>query len=553
MLTYSTRTIGLIGFVWMPDGKERLQTLVIEKGKIVRVIEGKATEGAGGLSDFPGIIMIELDAETVIFPGLLNLHTHIGYNILPVWESHQVWKNRFQWRSNSAYKQQIGGLLDYIKEGWKEDAEVKATLAQVAGATAAATATSPQVAGIIPTSLPQVDLAHAIISEIQAVAGGTVVIQETLDLDKEQADDRSFIIRNTGDQAGLPIPAADEVNSVVDFYRPNVTPSGDSAEDTSNWAPVAQSTYNSYIRSVNNNNTPYYATLIHVGEGKTGFVKGSTADPYSRKEVDLLFGSLQKDVGDPGKLTQSRLGITHGCGMDPGNAAWVDFVKTHQISWIWSPVSNLLLYRDTLDVRRLLDKGINVCLGSDWSPSGSKHVLDELKFARFVNQLLDLQIGDRELFRMVTANPAQALGLMGNGTIREGGNADLFVLRRSGKEDDPLTALLESGDAAIDFVMVNGRIVFGLTRYFENELKVDYQGFPPEEGEAVARRGVSINSEINFDLVRSLKIMDTLLERYGSTVLHEPALRRTRMMAADDEVYRRRIGALRDELMHLYW
>lgn len=136
---------------------------------------------------------------------------------------------------------------------------------------------------------------------------------------------------------------------------------------------------------------------------------------------------------------------------------------SHEINWIWSPVSNLLLYRDTVDIRRLLERGVNVCLGSDWSPSGSKHVLDELKFARFVNQLLDLQISDRELFRMVTDNPARALGLTQSGSVREGGNADLFVLRRR-KEGDALTALLDGSDADIDFVMVNGRIVFGLTR-----------------------------------------------------------------------------------------
>jgi 5-methylthioadenosine/S-adenosylhomocysteine deaminase len=513
MLTYSTRTIGLIGFVWTAQDGEQLQTLVIEKGKITRVIEGK-----GDLSGFPGIVVIELDAETVIFPGLLNLHTHIGYNILPIWESHQVWKNRFQWRNNAGYKAQIGGLVDFIKSGWTGDS-----------------------------------VAQAIISEIQAVAGGTTVIQETLDLDTEQADDRSFIIRNTGDQADLPIPAADQINSVVDFYRPNVTPSGDPTEDTAGWVPVAQPTYQSFVQSVNNNNSPYYSTLIHVGEGKTGFVKGSAPDPYSRKEIDILFQSLQKDITDPGKLAQSRLGITHGCGIDLDNAAWLELVRANQVNWIWSPVSNLLLYRDTLDVRRLLDKGINVCLGSDWSPSGSKHVKDEVKFARFVNQLLDLQISDLELYRMVTENPARALGLTQIGSIREGGNADLFVLRRPQAEDDALKALLDSSDADIDFVMVNGRIVFGLTRYFETGLKVDYQPFPVAEGDAVAKRGVSINSEIHFDLAGSLGTMDALLEHYGSTVLDEPGLRRTRFMAADDQVYRERIGALKDELTHLYW
>jgi len=525
MLTYSTRTIGLIGNVWTPEGTEKLQTLIVEKGKITRVIDGR-----GDLSAMPEIVLIELDAETVIFPGLINLHTHSGYNILPIWESHQVWTNRFQWRNNAAYKQQIGGLLEYIRQGWTADKGL-----------------------MLATSLAEVDKAHAIISEIQAVAGGTAIIQETLDLDAENADDRSFIIRNTGDQEDLPIPAADEVNSVVDFYRPNIVPAGESTEDTSGWEPVAQPAYASWVASVNNNNSPYYATLIHVGEGKTGFVKGSSLDPYSRKEVDLLFRSLQTDIPDPGKLGGSRLGITHGCGIDLDNEAWLELVRSTQISWVWSPVSNLLLYRDTLDIRRLLEKGVNVCLGSDWSPSGSKHVKDELKFARFVNQLLDLQISDGELFRMVTTGPAQALGLAQSGSIREGGNADLFVLRRPRATDDALTALIDSSDAAIEFVMVNGRIVFGLTCYFETGLKVDYQAFPAEEGEEVGKRGVSINSELAFDLRGSLQIMDTLLERYGVTVLREPGLRRTRFMAADDKVYRDRISALRDELTHLYW
>jgi hypothetical protein len=69
----------------------------------------------------------------------------------------------------------------------------------------------------------------------------------------------------------------------------------------------------------------------------------------------------------------------------------------------------------------------------------------------------------------------------------------------------------------------------------------------------VAKRGVSINSELRFDLAGSLRTMDTLFEKYGSTVLKEPGLKRTRFMAVDDKLYRDRIGALKDELTHLYW
>jgi 5-methylthioadenosine/S-adenosylhomocysteine deaminase len=546
MLTYSTKRIGLIGRVW-DDGRESLKTLVIEKGRITQMMDGK-----GDLTGMPDITVIELEEETVIFPGLINLHTHIGYNILPIWESRTIWKNRFQWRNNAGYKKAISGLLDYIKGKWQEDGEIVATLAVAAGAGAAGTTDAEQAAAQIAKTLPEVEKAHVIISEIQAVAGGTTIIQQTLDLDDEQPDNRSFIIRNTGDQLDLPIPANKQVNSVVDFYKPNVTPNGTAEEDTGSWMPVVQSTYTDFVRSVNNDNTPYYSSLIHAGEGKAGFVKGSVADPYSRKEMDLLFASLKKDIPDPGRLRQARLAITHGCGIDLTGEG-LEIIRRNGLHWIWSPVSNLLLYRDTVDVRRLLEKDITVCLGSDWSPSGSKHVLDELKFARFVTTLLDLRISDRELFKMVTDNPAAVLGLSRSGSVKEGGDADLFVLRKQRKEEDALQVLLESSDKDIDFVMVNGRIVFGLTRYFKDQLKVDYQGFSAQEGMEVSERGVSINSVLHFDLAGALHIMDTLLQRYGATVLQDPGLRRTKFMAADDVLYQKNIEGLRDQVAQLCW
>jgi 5-methylthioadenosine/S-adenosylhomocysteine deaminase len=536
MITSSTKTIGLIGQVWDPVQGETLKTLVIQNGKISQLMDGKAD-----LSGFPGIAVIELDAGTVLFPGLINLHTHIGYNILPIWESGEVWVNRFQWRRNANYKAAIGNLLDYIQQNWAGDAD-KAFVTQVvkmalgkAGAGDAA----------VQAALPVVEQAHEVISEIQAVAGGTTLIQETLDLDKENPDDRSFIIRNTGDQSDLQIPATKKVNSVVDWYEPNVTPSGDPSEATGDWTPVKQSGYDAFVKSVNNNNSSFYSTLVHVGEGKAGFIKGSGQDPYSKKEVDLLFQSLKSDITNLSNLKQANLVLTHGDGVDFSDAALLQFIADNNISWIWSPVSNLLLYRDTLDVRKLLDNNINLCLGSDWSPSGSKHVLDELKFASFLNGLLGLGITPAELYSMVTANPCKALGITDSGAIQTGFNADLFLLRKEDPTENALDALLSCSDSDIDFVMVNGRIVFGLIRYFGAPLNVDYQGFPAAEGAAVALRGVSINSSLNFDLAGSLNIIDTLMNKYATNTLHEPDLKRTKFMAADDTVYEANIDALR--------
>ena len=85
----------------------------------------------------------------------------------------------------------------------------------------------------------------------------------------------------------------------------------------------------------------------------------------------------------------------------------------HHGSVVWSPFSNLWLYRDTSDVVSARDRGIRVCIGADWSPSGSKHLLGELKVAHLWNHHpkgLGGAFSDQELCEMVTANPADAVG-----------------------------------------------------------------------------------------------------------------------------------------------
>ncbi len=100
--------------------------------------------------------------------------------------------------------------------------------------------------------------------------------------------------------------------------------------------------------------------------------------------------------------------------------------------------------------------------------------------------------------------------------------------------------------------MVNGRIVFGLTTYFTDKLKVDFQGFAAWEGQNAAQRGVSINSNLQFDLAGSLSMIDTLLQRYCSTVINKPQQKRTKFLASDDTVYQANINALKAQLTKLY-
>ena len=130
---------------------------------------------------------------------------------------------------------------------------------------------------------------------------------------------------------------------------------------------------------------------------------------------------------------------------------------------VWSPFSNLWLYRDTTDVVSAAEHGLIVCLGSDWGPSGTKNVLGELKVAHLWNaEHMDRALTDEELCRMVTANPGDALGRAWGprvGRITPGLQADLTVTTE--RSSDPFENLIRCSERHVRLVMVGGRPFYG--------------------------------------------------------------------------------------------
>lgn len=123
---------------------------------------------------------------------------------------------------------------------------------------------------------------------------------------------------------------------------------------------------------------------------------------------------------------------------------------------VWSPLSNLLLYGNTADVAAAKTEGIAIALGSDWSPSGSKNLLGELKIARIVSNHLGGLFSREELARMVTSVPAKMLGWQGQvGSIERGLKADLLILE--GNNGDPYDQLIGARENDVLAVLIDGR------------------------------------------------------------------------------------------------
>ncbi|MFM7460364.1 MAG: amidohydrolase family protein, partial [Burkholderiales bacterium] len=128
---------------------------------------------------------------------------------------------------------------------------------------------------------------------------------------------------------------------------------------------------------------------------------------------------------------------------------------------VWSPLSNFLLYGQTADIAAARAAGVKLSLAPDWTPSGSKSILGELKVADLVNiHQLGGALSNRELIEMVTINPAEAMGWQGRlGTIASGYLADLVIVDDT--VDDPYRNLVLATENNVRLVMIRGDALYG--------------------------------------------------------------------------------------------
>jgi cytosine/adenosine deaminase-related metal-dependent hydrolase len=190
--------------------------------------------------------------------------------------------------------------------------------------------------------------------------------------------------------------------------------------------------------------------LLHLSEGVT---PSGQSDSVARRH----FLALQV-APDQWAMNDKFAGI-HAAGL---LAEDYDVLGRYGGSIIWSPLSNLLLYGATARVDEARRAGVRIGLGSDWSPSGSKNLLGELKVAWLYSQhLLDGRFSARDLLAMATRDAAailkwdRVLGSLGSGK-----RADLLVI--AGKTGDPYEALIKAKETAIRLVMINGVARYGM-------------------------------------------------------------------------------------------
>jgi len=92
--------------------------LLIQNEKIQKIWEGTPSEI--NLSDYN---LIETDG--IIFPGLINLHNHMYYSTLPLWNVEKPYSDRYQWNHGDFYNTEVSWPKNILTDSKLDDLRVE--------------------------------------------------------------------------------------------------------------------------------------------------------------------------------------------------------------------------------------------------------------------------------------------------------------------------------------------------------------------------------------------------------------------------------------------
>jgi 5-methylthioadenosine/S-adenosylhomocysteine deaminase len=331
-----------------------------------------------------------LNTRGTIYPGLIELHNHLPYNVMPLWSVPQRFTDRNVWRRSPAYHEAIVAPMSVL---------------------AADRALAPRIARY---------------TECKALFGGVTTSQGITLINSGVTSKYRGLLRNVEqtDEPGALPEAATNVSDVEDLK-------GGLAAFEKSLAAASERGG---------------CLLHHLSEG---------TDDRTRAH----FTALRRASGD-WALSPALAGI-HATALLPEH---LDLLAQHGAAIVWSPLSNLLLYGETTRIKEARERGIRIALGSDWSPSGSKNLLGELKAARAASEANGLGLSDHDIVAMATSGAAAVARWDRQlGSIEVGKKADLVVMAgRSGSAEAVYGRLIGATERDVRLVVINGIKRFGV-------------------------------------------------------------------------------------------
>lgn len=146
----------------------------------------------------------------------------------------------------------------------------------------------------------------------------------------------------------------------------------------------------------------------------------------------------------------------------------MDILRKKHVSVVTNPASNMKLGNGFAPVPAMLEKGINVCLGTDGAASNnSLNLFHELSLLTLIHKGVNRTpqcISAREGFRIATINGAKALGLeKETGSLEVGKKADIAILNLNTPSLTPRNNLLaglsySANGSEVETVIIDGKV-----------------------------------------------------------------------------------------------
>jgi cytosine/adenosine deaminase-related metal-dependent hydrolase len=339
----------------------------------------------------------------IILPGLIDLHNHLTWNILPRWLPGRQFSNRYEWQDSAEYDRDLAAPHAVAMANVACQAQIYAEIKALAGGATA----------VVGSLLPNVDhpeyTACAVgLTRTLDVASGLRFTTPSRDDPCEKATGNYQPLLNVVDNEVFPL----ELPHVrMDFLLCELRSGG--------------------LRSL----------IIHLSEG-------GVSDSSARREFMMFERS---------NLLTPGLVIIHGTALREE-----DFkaMHDHQVGLVWSPRSNDELYGSTTNIAAARRSSVPVAIAPDWSPSGSAGMLQEIGY---VARRYPILTSD-ELIMMATATAAKVARLDDQiGSLEPGKQADLLVIsvEIDGASRTPLNPVVTASPADVALVVVGGQPLYG--------------------------------------------------------------------------------------------
>lgn len=138
----------------LADAPYVLRGTVVTPGGVLKhgyvgVVGGRIATVSDKQPDLPGALTVNTDG--ILLPGLVDLHNHVPWNVLPRWHPEHTFTNRYQWRVDPAFQQAVRVPFDRLSDSHFCEMNAWGELRALVGGTTSimATHTHPCIHGLV--------------------------------------------------------------------------------------------------------------------------------------------------------------------------------------------------------------------------------------------------------------------------------------------------------------------------------------------------------------------------------------------------------------------